>query len=72
MGRLLDTLKNDQAAFRVEQADGGYLMIRHDDRTEEFNEIARKLINDAGQEMVVFPMTDGAQGYERLFVISLT
>jgi hypothetical protein len=72
MGRLLDTLNNDQGAFRVERADGGYLMIRRDDKAEEFNEIARKLINDPGQEMVVFPVTDGAQGYERLFVISLT
>ncbi|QBX36899.1 hypothetical protein E4M02_04345 [Brevundimonas sp. S30B] len=71
MGRILDKLVRDHPAYQVEASDNGLLLIRRDGKDAEFNNLARELINDAGQEFAVFPTSDGHTGYERVFVIPL-
>ena len=71
MRRLLDRFSRDDPAFRLEADGAGVVLIRQDGQAEPFNAIARDLINEAGNEFLVFPTTDGAAGYERVFILPL-
>lgn len=71
MGRFLDTIRRDHPAYRVEASDDGYVLVRRDGHDDQFNELARHLIDDAGEDFAVFPTSDGHTGYERVFVIPL-
>ncbi len=71
MGRIFDKLKKDHPAYRLEPVDGGFMLVRKENRAAEFNEFARELINYDGQDVAVFPTPDGGRGYERLFLLPL-
>jgi hypothetical protein len=69
MGRLLDRLKRDHPAYRLETNEDGLTLIRRDGREEEFNRLARQLINEPDHEVLVLPSTDGTSGYDRLLLV---
>lgn len=71
MGRLLDRLKRDDPAYRLETNSDGLTLVRRDGQADEFNKLARQLINDGGSEFVVLPITDGGTGYERVVLLPL-
>lgn len=72
MGRFLDRLKRDDPAYRLEATDDGLTLVRREGQADEFNELARQLINEGGSEFVVLPITDGGTGYERVVLLPLT
>jgi hypothetical protein len=71
MGRFLDKLSRDDPAYELSASDDGYTLIGRFGHEDEFNEFARDLIDNAGDEFVVLPSTDGQTGYERLFIIPI-
>ena len=71
MGKLLDRLRQDSPAYRLEAEDDGFVLIRRDGQHDDFNAFARDLIDNAGRDYAVFPTPDTQTGYERLFVIPL-
>jgi hypothetical protein len=71
MGRFLEKFDPDHPAYSLSESEDGYLLVRRPGYEEPFNAFARKLINDADTTFAVFPTTDGAAGYEQLYVIEL-
>lgn len=71
MGRLLDRLRRDDPTYLLEVSDDGFALTPRDGQEQPFNVMARDLINDAGTDFVVFPSTDGHNGYDRVFLIPL-
>ncbi|WP_404418544.1 hypothetical protein [Brevundimonas vesicularis] len=71
MGRFLDKLSRDDPAYELSASDDGYTLISRAGHEDEFNELARDLIDNAGSEFVVLPSSDGQVGYERVFIIPI-
>jgi hypothetical protein len=71
MGRFLDRLSRDDPAYELMASDDGYTLIGRAGHEDEFNELARDLIDNAGNEFVVLPSSDGQVGYERVFIIPI-
>lgn len=71
MGKLLDRLLAGSPVYRVQREDNGFLLIGSQDRLAEFSDLVRQAVNHNGDDFVVFPVTDGAQGYSRMFVMPL-
>lgn len=69
MGRLLDRLKRDHPAYRLETNEDGLTLIRRDGRHEAFNSLARQFINEPDAEVLVLPSPDGTSGYDRLLLV---
>ncbi|QBX38088.1 hypothetical protein E4M02_06025 [Brevundimonas sp. S30B] len=70
MGRFLDEVRDDHPAYRLESGDDGLTLIRRRGREDEFNRLARSLIDGGHDDVVVFPTPDD-EGYERVFVVPL-
>jgi hypothetical protein len=71
MGRFLDKLSRDDPAYDLSASDDGYTLVGRVGHEDEFNELARDLIDNAGDEFVVLPTPDGQMGYERVFIIPI-
>lgn len=46
-----------------------FTLIRRGEHHELFNDLARRVINAAQSDFVVFPTTDGNGGYDRLVIV---
>lgn len=56
---------------RVEMREGSFVLHPVAGRQAEFNRLACSLIDNAGEEFVVFPHSDGAAGWSSLMVFPL-
>ncbi len=69
MARMLDRLKVGSPVFAVERAGEGYVIVAEPHHHEEFTQLVRDLLNQAPDEFVVLPVTDGSTGYERAIIL---
>lgn len=67
---FLKSLRKPGRFCRVEKADGGFFLVRTDDR-DAFNELARQAIDRSGLDYVALPVSDGKAGYERVFIMPM-
>jgi hypothetical protein len=72
MGRFSDRFRLDDPVYRLETNADGLTLVRRAGQSDAFNTLARQLINGAGSEFVVLPISDGQTGYERVVLLSLT
>jgi hypothetical protein len=71
MGRLLDKLKQGTPACEVQPETDGFTLVGKPDRLDEFSDLVREAAAQAGSDFVVFPVSDGGQGYSQMFVMPL-
>ncbi len=71
MGRLLDRLRQGTPACVVQPEKGGFTLVAKPRRLDEFNALVREAADHAGEDFVVFPTSDGRNGYSRMFVMPL-
>jgi hypothetical protein len=71
MGRLLDKLIQGNPACEVKPEDDGFTLVGKPDRLDEFSDLVREAVDRAGEDFVVFPMSDGGCGYSQMFVVPL-
>lgn len=71
MRKLLDRLIAGSPAYRVVCENEGFLLIGSDERLSEFSDIVRQAVNHNGDDFVVFPVTNGLDGYSRMFIMPL-
>jgi len=71
MERVLDKLRNESSVYRIESEDEGVVLVAEDGLRDEFNDVVRDLVDNAGEEYVAFPTTDGDAGYDRVFLLPL-
>lgn len=69
MGRLTDNVRTDHPAYQLERVHYGFILIRRPGNEDEFNRLARSLIDAPRNDQAVFPTSDD-RGYERLFVVT--
>jgi hypothetical protein len=67
---FLKTLPPEGPAHVVERTDDGFALVRRPSGDpEEFNRLARRAIDLAGEEFVALPRVDGATGYDQVIII---
>lgn len=71
MARLLEKLIQGAPAYEVKPEDDGFTLVGNPDRLDEFSDLVREAVNHAGEDFVVFPMSDGQRGYSQMFVMPL-
>lgn len=71
MGRLLDRLLEGSPAYSVKRDAGGFLLTGEPSRLGEFADVVREAASHAGQDFIVFPISDGDHGYDQMFVIPI-
>lgn len=71
MGRFLDSLLADSPVYRVEREGDGFLLVGSEERLAEFSGLVREAADNAGDDFVIFPVTDGQQGYRQMFIMPL-
>lgn len=71
MGRLLDKLLETSPAYDIRQDKDGFILIAKPDHIDEFSDLVREAADHAGNEFVVFTVSDGHQGYSQMFVMPL-
>lgn len=71
MGRLLDKLIRGSTAYDVEAENDGFSLVGKPGRLNEFSDLVREAVVHSGEDFVVFPTSDGHQGYSRMFVVPL-
>lgn len=71
MGRLLDKLMQGSSACSVKRERDGFTLVGKPDRLDEFSDLVREAAENAGDEFVVFPTTDGGQRYSQMFVLPI-
>lgn len=71
MGQFLDSLLEVSAAYQVRQDDDGFLLTGNSKRADEFNAVVRQATDDAGEDFVAFPISDGDHGYSHMFILPL-
>jgi hypothetical protein len=71
MGRLLDKLIQGTPACEVKSEPDGFTLVGKPDRLDEFSDLVREAVDQAGEEFMVFPTSDGGHRYSRMFVMPL-
>ena len=71
MGRLLDKLIQGSPACEVKSETHGFTLVGKPDRLDEFSDLVREAVDHAGEDFVVFPMSDGSHRYSQMFVMPL-
>ena len=72
MGFLLKSLRDGGPSHRVEPSEIGFSLVRKRlaDRIA-FNQLAREVMDQAGDDYVALPRSDGPASYDRVFIIPL-
>ena len=70
MHSFLQSITREGPSHRLEETEDGYALVRRPagDPTE-FNRVARRAIDLAGEEFVALPRNDGALGYDQVIII---
>lgn len=71
MGRLLDQLIQGTPACDVRPEKDGFTLIGKPDRRDEFSDLVRDAAAKAGEDFLVFTISDGRHGYSQMFVMPL-
>lgn len=71
MGRFLDSLLETSPAYQVRRDSDGFLLIGNPKHAAEFNDVVRQAADDAGEDYVAFPISDGDHGYSQMFILPL-
>ncbi len=71
MGRFLDRLLADSPVYRVLRDGEGFVLVGVQERLAEFSELVREAADHAGNDYIVFPVSDGRQGYSQMLVMPL-
>ena len=69
MPLFLATLLEGGPSYTVQPAEPGFQVVRREGFDEEFNELARRLVEKAGPLFVAFPRPDGLGGYDGVHII---
>lgn len=69
MSLFLAILGQDGPAHTVEPSTHGFLIVRREGYEEEFNRIARRVIDESGPDYSAFPRSDRQGGYDCVHVI---
>ena len=69
MPLFLTTLLEGGPSYTVEPAQPGFQIVRREGLDDEFNEVARRVIEKAGPSYVAFPRSDGLGGYDCVHII---
>jgi len=66
-------LRPSYAGFWVIRPDQAarFLLIGNPKRAAEFNDIVRHATDEAGEDYVAFPISDGGHGYSQMFILPL-
>lgn len=70
MGRFLDSLLEGSAAYQVRRDGDGFLLIGSPEFVAEFNAVVRHATDEAGEDFVAFPISDG-EHYSQMFILPL-
>ncbi len=71
MGRFLNSLLETSPAYQVRRDSDGFLLIGNPRRAAQFNDIVRQATDNAGEDYVAFPISDGDHGYSQMFILPL-
>ena len=71
MGRLLEKLIQGASAYEVKSEKDGFTLVGKPDRLDEFSDLVREAAAKAGEDFVVFTISDGHHGYSQMFVMPL-
>lgn len=69
--QFLECLRKGSSAHRVTVEADGLSLVPLDGAEDQFNDLAREILERSGEDFVAFPTTDGSHGYERVFVVPL-
>jgi len=69
MGRLLDRLLSTSPAYEVRREAPGYILTGKPGHAEAFSQLVRQMAEEAGDDCVVFPISDGHHGYTQMFIL---
>lgn len=69
MGRLLDRLLSMSPAYEVRREADGFVLIGKPEYAEEFSDLVRQAADQAGEDYIVFPTSDGRRGYSQMFIL---
>ena len=65
----LTTLRTGGSCYDVHDADDGFSLVRKSGRGIEFDIIARRVLDSAGDHYTAFPLRDKNQQYELIHVV---
>ena len=71
MGRLLDKLLQNTPTFDVKPEGDGFALVGKPGSLDEFSDLVREAAEQAGEDFVVFPTSDGSEGYSQAFILPL-
>jgi hypothetical protein len=71
MGRLLDRLLEGSHAYRIERVTGGYTLVADANCLDEFSDLVREAAAAAGEDCLVFPVSQGGHIYSEMLVLPL-
>lgn len=71
MGALLQRLREVAASQGSEETDYGFSLRPEPDAPARFNRLVERVMDEAGDDYIALPTTDGGTGYDRVFIIPL-
>ena len=71
MGRLLDRLLKGSGAYSIRREADGFTLIGDPRRLDEFSDLVREVSENAGDDLIVFPTSDGRRGYSQMYLMPL-
>ena len=67
----MDKLIQGTPACDVKPEEDGFTLVGKPGRLDEFSDLVREASVKSGKDFVVFPTSDGSEGYSRMFVLPL-
>lgn len=71
MGALLQRLRGVAASRGIEETEVGFTFVPEPGDGVGFNRFVERVIDEAGDDYVALPTTDGSIGYDRVLIIPL-
>lgn len=71
MGKLLDKITAGSPIYAVESTGDGYVLVKRDLYSDDFDRLVRELLDRQTTEFVVLPVTDGSTGYDRAIILPI-
>lgn len=71
MSVTLRNLQHQSESHDVEPCDVGFLIVRKPGAAVAFAELARQVLDKAGETYAAFPRVDGHGGYESVLVVPI-
>ncbi|HEY0600307.1 hypothetical protein [Brevundimonas sp.] len=71
MGSRLLRLRRLASSQQGRETTSGFALLRGSRPPGRFNRLVERIIDEAGDDYIALPTTDGSAGYERVFIIPL-